>query len=350
MKHRKFRRRALIAAVLALALLSFVPLPYYIEMPGSALQLAPLIKVKGGYPEKGKFMLTTVRMGRANPYTYIWAKLRKHEDVVPVDEIMDKNETDEEFNVYQLYLMENSKHNAIQVAFTKAKKPFRSHYKGIYVLNVYDGMPAAKVLKAGDRITKVDGHAYKSSKAFTNFVAKKKAGDQITVTYVRGKKTKTAEIVLAKFKENHNKAGIGISLVDDRSITSDPSVKMDTEKIGGPSAGLMFTLEIYNQLTKEDITKGYKIAGTGEISTDGKVGRIGGIDKKVIAADKAGAEIFFAPDDTITAEMKKADPGIKSNYEEAKAAAKDIGTKMKIVPVKTFDDALDYLNGLKKKK
>ena len=349
MKHRNIRRRILIAAVMILALLSFVPLPYYIEMPGSAMQLAPLIKVKGGYPEKGQLMLTTVRMGRANPYTYLWAKVRKHEDVVPVREIMDKNMTDEEYNVYQLYLMESAKHNAIQAAFKKAKRPFSSRYEGIYVLNVYDGMPAAKVLKAGDRITKVDGHAFKSSKQFMHYVAKKKAGDKVELTYVRQKKAKTATVALAKFKENHHKTGIGISLVDDRTIKSDPAVKMDTEKIGGPSAGLMFTLEIYNQLTKQDITKGYKIAGTGTISPNGEVGRIGGIDKKVIAADKAGADIFFAPDDTITPEMKKAEPGIKPNYEEAKAAAKEIGTNMKIVPVKTLDDALAYLNALKQK-
>ncbi|WP_018662876.1 SepM family pheromone-processing serine protease [Heyndrickxia acidiproducens] len=349
MKSRKIRQRVLAAAVLILLLTAFVRLPYYIEMPGSALQLEPLIKVKGGYPEKGQLMLTTVRMGRANPYTYVWAKLKKHEEVVPIDEVRDKNQTDEEYHVYQLYLMENSKHNAIQVAFSKANKPYKSHYKGIYVLNVYDGMPAAKVLKAGDRITKVDGHAFTSSRQFMGYVAKKQAGDQIRITYVRNKHTKTAAIALATFKEKKNKAGIGIGLVDDRTITTKPAVKMDTENIGGPSAGFMFALEIYNQLTKTDITKGHKIAGTGEIATDGKVGRIGGIDKKVIAADHAGAEIFFAPDDTIPPELRSANPSIKTNYQEAKAAAKDIGTDMKIVPVQTFDDALRYLNNLKPK-
>lgn len=109
----------------------------------------------------------------------------------------------------------------------------------------------------------------------------------------------------------------------------------------------MFSLEIYNQLTKNDLTKGHSIAGTGTIDPDGTVGRIGGIDKKVVAADNEGAEIFFAPDDEITPEMKKAYPNIQSNYKEAVKAAKDIGTKMKIVPVKTFDDALNYLKALK---
>ncbi|HJV30720.1 MAG TPA: S16 family serine protease, partial [Bacillales bacterium] len=113
-----------------------------------------------------------------------------------------------------------------------------------------------------------------------------------------------------------------------------------TDEIGGPSAGFMFSLEIYNQLTKEDLTKGYQIAGTGTIASDGKVGPIGGIEQKIIAADKAGAEIFFAPNEE----------GSKhSNYRDALKTAKDIGTKMKIVPIDTFDDAIKYLNTLHNK-
>lgn len=73
----------------------------------------------------------------------------------------------------------------------------------------------------------------------------------------------------------------------------DPTVKVKTDEIGGPSAGLMFSLEIYNQLTSEDLTKGYQIAGTGTIDEKGAVGPIGGIEQKIVAADKAGAEIFL---------------------------------------------------------
>ena len=127
-------------------------------------------------------------------------------------------------------------------------------------------------------------------------------------------------------------------------------MKVNTENIGGPSAGLMFTLEILNQLLDEDLTKGYHIAGTGEMNEDGTVGRIGGIEKKVVAADEDGIEIFFAPDDEITDEMRHADPDIKSNYEAAVETAKTIGTDMEIVPVKTIDDALEYLEQLKPKK
>ncbi len=75
--------------------------------------------------------------------------------------------------------------------------------------------------------------------------------------------------------------GIGIGLVDDKELIVHPEVTVHSDEIGGPSAGFMFSLEIYNQLTKEDLTKGYKIAGTGTISSDGTVGKMVGLSKKL---------------------------------------------------------------------
>ena len=143
--------------------------------------------------------------------------------------------------------------------------------------------------------------------------------------------------------------GIGISYTADKKVETTPVVHINSEDIGGPSAGLMFTLEILNQLLPEDITKGYNIAGTGEMGPDGTVGRIGGIDLKVIAADNKDMEIMFAPDDDIDPTILANNPDLTSNYEEALKSAKKIGTKMKIVPVKTIDDALAYLDQLEPK-
>ena len=101
---------------------------------------------------------------------------------------------------------------------------------------------------------------------------------------------------------------------------------------------MLFRSEIYDQLTEEDITKGYQIAGTGEIDYDGNVYRIGGIDKKIVAAERKGIDIFFAP-------SENGRPN--SNYQEALQIAKEINSDMEIVPVNTFKDALKYLNNLK---
>ncbi|RLQ95849.1 SepM family pheromone-processing serine protease [Falsibacillus albus] len=345
-----FRIAVFLALVFAVA--SFIHLPYYVTKPGMAHELEPIVHVDNGYGEKGSLMLTTVRMGQANIYSYLIAKVKDFEEIIPIDDVRGKEETEQEFNVRQLYYMENSKHNAVQIAYKKANKPYHFDYRGVYVLDVYPDMPAAKVLHAGDRITKVDGKAFESSSQFIDYVKQKKAGDSIAVTYIHNQKQHTAPIKLAQFKGGENvsgKVGMGIGLVDDRELISVPDVKLKTENIGGPSAGLMFSLEIYNQLTKADLTKGYQIAGTGTISPEGNVGRIGGIQLKVIAADQKGAEIFFAPDDELPADVKKEHPELKSNYQEALEAAKEIGTKMKIVPVKSFDDAVNYLKKLPSK-
>jgi Lon-like protease len=179
-----------------------------------------------------------------------------------------------------------------------------------------------------------------SSEKFIDYVSTKKAGDKVKLTYQRNKSTRTVTLELQPFKEDPQKVGIGISLVDDKEIVVKPKVKVKTDEIGGPSAGFMFTLEIYNQLTEGDLTKGYQIAGTGTIDVDGTVGPIGGIEQKIVAADKAGAEYFLAPNEK----------GIKnSNYRDAVKTARDIKTKMKIIPIDTFDDGVNYLEKLKEK-
>ena len=89
-------------------------------------------------------------------------------------------------------------------------------------------------------------------------------------------------------------------------------------------------------MTGKDLRGGREIAGTGTIEHDGSIGQIGGVDKKVATASKEGAKVFLVPDSGTKKESS-------NNYLGAKAAAKKLKTKMKIVPVKTIQDALDYL-------
>jgi Lon-like protease len=339
MKRKTSIKLSVLAAILLLASALYY-LPYYVTKPGMAKELEPIIEVEGGFEEEGNFMLTTVRMGRANIYAYIIAKLSKYQELYPLEDIRAEDESDEEYNIRQLHMMADSKTSAIEVAYTKAGIPVNYTYKGVYVLRVMPGMPAEGKLMPGDHVFEIDGKAFKSSNEFIEHVSSKKAGDVVKLAYKRNGKTDQAEVKLQALEDGSNRAAVGIQLVDDKEIDVDPDVTVQSEEIGGPSAGLMFSLEIYNQLTKEDFTKGYEIAGTGTITPDGIVGRIGGIQQKVVAADKAGAEIFFAPNEE----------GAKdSNYQEAMIAAKDIKTKMKIVPVDTFEDAVIYLENLKEK-
>jgi Lon-like protease len=337
MKKRIYLVAFSIGAIMAV-LLTFIKLPYYVTMPGTAQKLDPLVHVKGGDQDDGDFMLTTIRMGRANVISYALAKVRKYYDLYPVEAIKQQGESDEEYTLRQLHMMENSKQTAIAVAYEKAGKPITYKFLGVYVIRVLPDMPASQYLRPGDRIVAVDEKKLQSAEQFIEYVGQKAKGETVKITFERKGKKKTVQLALKPFPENPKRVGIGISLVTDSEIVTTPSVEIKSEEIGGPSAGLMFSLEIYDQLVEEDITKGYTIAGTGTINEKGEVGPIGGISQKIIAADKAGADIFFAPNEK----------GAKdSNYQEALKTAKDIGTKMKIVPVDTFDDALRYLQTLK---
>ncbi|WP_083256273.1 SepM family pheromone-processing serine protease [Domibacillus iocasae] len=330
----------LYAVLLMIIAAAFIPLPYYVTKPGGAHELDPIVHVDGGDEnDTSTLMLTTIRMGPANFYSYAWASIRDYEEILPKEDVRYPHESDDEYNVRQFHLMDTSQQNAVTVAFDEAGKPYDWEYNGIYVLGVFPGMPAEDILEAGDRITSIDGRDIESSKEMTDYVQSKKPGETVSIVFARNEKKHEKTIKLRSFAELDGKSGLGISLADDRTLKSNPKVKLKADEIGGPSAGLMFSLEIYDQLVEEDIAAGLKVAGTGTIASDGTVGRIGGIAQKVVGADRAGAQFFFAPDGELPADRSD----VKSNYEEAKKAAEDIGTEMIIVPVQTFSDAVDYL-------
>lgn len=340
MKNKSLLRSSLIVLIIIL-IISFIKLPYYITQPGMASELEPIIKVENGDEnEKGSFSLTTVRFGRANPFTYIWAKLQDYHYIHPLEDIKREDETDKEYFNRQLHMMEVSQESAISIAYQKANKKVEYTFHGIYVDGIIKEMPAGSILEVGDRIYKVDNKEFQTAEEFIEYVSQKKEGEEVTITFEREGKQDQATLPLTSFPNEPDKVGIGISLVTDRQLDVDPDIELKTEEIGGPSAGLMMSLEIYNQLTKGDLTKGYEIAGTGTISSTGEVGPIGGISQKIVAADRQGIDVFFAPNE-------KDSP--TSNYKEAIETGENIQTKMEIIPIDTFDEAVEYLQNLEEK-
>ena len=321
---------------------TLVPLPYYIEMPGSTENVSNMIQVeKMPVVDKGSLNLTTVSVMQATGASLIYAAATNFTDVYSKKDMMG-DQSDNDYNRMNKFYMESAQNVAIYSAFKLANKPFSLNYKGVYVLNVLPKSTFKDVLQIADTVVGADGKTFNSSQELMTYIKSLKIGDNISIQYTNDKgEKKSSEGKTIKLQDG--KAGIGITLVDHTDITSTPAVKIDAGDIGGPSAGMMFTLELYSQLMGKDLTQGRNIAGTGTIEVDGKVGRIGGIDKKVATASQSGASIFLAPDDEITPEMKKYDKHIESNYQEALAAAKKLKTKMKIVPVKTVEEAISYL-------
>lgn len=319
--------------------------------PGSAYDVSQFVTVQNeDLDDTGSLSLMTVSMAPATPLTYIMAYFNEFQEIMKVEEVRQEEEDEDEYNVRQLKLMSDSQFNAIYVAFQRANLMYDVTYNGITVLNVLRGGAADGKLKPGDEIVELDGERVGRADELTEALNRIQENEEVKLVIKRNDELIDQILKVKKIPGTEGeRVGLGITYSENKTISTDPRVKVNTEDIGGPSAGLMFTLEILDQILDEDITKGYAIAGTGEMNEDGTVGRIGGIEKKVVAADRDGMEIFFAPDDEISEHVRKMNPSILSNYEAAVQTAEKIGTDMKIVPVKNIDDAIEYLKKLPSK-
>lgn len=328
----------------------FYPLDYYIYKPGNTYNTADFVTVdRADRDDEGSFNLTTVAVMKGTPLSYVTASMQEFYEVRKVQEVRFAEEDEAEYQVRQIKMMDDSKFSAIAVAFEQAGLSYEIDYKGLYILNVYEDSAADGVIQPGDIIVEAEKEVVKSLDHFQQLIEPMEEGKEIGFVIDRNGELITETIQLKKIPGMDGKVGIGISYNEVKTIKTEPHVDMATEDIGGPSAGLMFTLEILNQLIDEDLTKGYDIAGTGEMLLDGTVARIGGIEKKIVSAHEEGKDYFLVPDDEITEAMKERNPKVQSNYEVALATAKKIGTTMEIVPVKSIEDALDFLKGLEPK-
>lgn len=349
---RNRRMRQIVSSVfvgLIIAIILFaVPLPYFIYKPGSADEIKPMVTVqRPATEEKGAFMLTTVYAENARIATYLLALIDPYKELGLKKAAFQQGESQSEYNNRQAYVMMSSQSNAIQAAYRHAGVPYRISGDGIMVLRFIEGLSAEKKLRSGDIITHINGEPAESTSHLQQLLKGKKPGETVKVTVKRDDETLDTELELASLSSGQGeeeRVGLGIlNPADVQSVKPDnpeDEVQVNAGEIGGPSAGLMFTLEILNQLIPEDLTKGYRIAGTGTIDPEGRVGAIGGIQHKIIAAHKRKADIFFAPADYTEGGYRF------DNYSVAAARAKEIGTSMKVIPVRTVDDALEYLAGL----
>ena len=323
-----------------------VPLPYYIEVPGGAVDIRHVLKVnQQDDKERGAYEFVTVGVQRATFAHLVYAWLTDFTDIYSAEELTGGSSDQEYIRINQFY-MATSQNMAKYQGLKTAGKDITMKYLGVYVLQVSKDSTFKGILNIADTVTAVNDKTFDSSEELIKYVNSQKLGDKVKVTYEEDGQEKSATGKIIKLDNGKN--GIGIGLIDRTEVSSDIPIEFATEGIGGPSAGLMFSLAIYTQLADPTLRDGRIIAGTGSINREGQVGDIGGIDKKVVSAAKSGASIFFAPNNPVTEEMKKANPKAKTNYETALEAAKKIRTDMKIVPVKTLQEAIDYLKNHKK--
>lgn len=313
-----------------------VPIPYYVMKPGSAMDVEPYVIVDA--PQKddnGKFYLTTISLQEGSVIDYLIDRFSDQVELIPNEQLLAPGETDEEYEREQRENMEASQNAALISAFQYTKQSIRIDKIGLEVFRILKGVQTE--LQPGDLIQKADNKDVTTVESLLTILQGKQVGEKVPVTLVRKGKSITMEIPVVELPSKPNepkRVGFGFTPIEKTKVTTTPKAKIQTENIGGPSAGLMFTMETIDQLLPENLTNGYQVAGTGTIDGKGNVGQIGGIQFKVMAADRQGAHIFFTPKD-----IQPHD----NNEKIAQETAKKIGTKMEIVPVANVQEAIEYL-------
>lgn len=302
---------------------SIVPLPAYIEQPGLAAGISRCVAI-AERPDAGidgDFLLTTVSQRDATLFGLVLAGLRDDQRVVSKGELLGGTRRDR-YLERQRQTFIAATDRAVVVALRTAGLPVEVRGSGVDIVDVIADTPAEGVLRPGDVITAVDGRPVTTD---TELIEAIDGTAPLDLRVRRGGDAVVEEVVPAlREVEGEQRPMIGV-----RITTHAPQVRLPFEvdvasgQVGGPSAGLMTGLAIYDLVADHDLAEGRLIAGTGTLALDGTVGAIDGIELKVAAAARTGADVFVVP---------------APQASEARAALPQ-GSPMTIVGVDTFADA-----------
>ena len=303
-----------------------------LEAPGVAISVEPMVDLPAQYVHQpgGTFILTAVIQQSPIPAGAWYAAQWMHSiAILPPEKKAPNQPSAQETARQDFQMLDQSETTALVVGLRLAGYPAEEIGKGAQVVEILDGSPAKGILQPGDLITAVNGVAVHSASDLVGQVQALDATNPVTLTITRDNASRQVGVALIPPAQPGDPPRLGISVQDGGYDFKLPfAAQIVPQKIvGGPSAGLMFTLTVDNLLTPGDLTHGYKIAGTGTINPDGSVGPIGGVKQKVAAAEIAGARYFFAPAD---------------NYADAVSVAHNI----QVVKVESVDQALQFLAGL----
>lgn len=331
-KSYKFMKRmvwgvAIVAVVLGA--LWFIPVSAVVVAPGITGDLAQMVKVRGGHPsQRGRLLMVAVTIARANEFLQLASHVDHNFELVPQSLALGGLSM-KQYVQYNLSLMHQS-HLAAEVAGEHlAGLPARMvTVPGALVAAVSKKGTAFHKIQPGDLIVKIGSYKVASPSDVRAIMQKHfKVGEIVNFTVVRHGQQVVIPIKTTTIP--HDPApGIGVLISTlQRPVVPRP-VTIKTTNIGGPSAGMMMALEIYQQITGKTLAHGHIVAGTGEVTPSGQVLPIGGVAQKVITVHRAGATVFLVP---------------QKNYRKAEWMNHLKGYHMKIYPVTSLTQALHIL-------
>jgi len=307
----------------------FVRLPYYSISPGSARQVNDLIRVpkERSFPPQGRVYLATVSLQPATPVGALIGWLDNDTDVVPEKRVLGSTSRGQ-YSKQNQELMTESKQVASVVALRQLGYPVAEHGAGGTIVAIEAGSPADGHLSPDEVIVGVDGRPVALASEAVAGVRAHKPGDSVRLdVQAPGGGVRTEQVTLAA---NPRRPGgfLGVTiLTKDQRFDLPFEVSIESGDIGGPSAGLAYTLGVLDALTPGELTGGKKVATTGTMEIDGTVGNVGGVAQKTAAVRAAGAEYFLVPPD---------------EYQEALSHA---GSDLKVMKVGSLSEALAALAG-----
>jgi PDZ domain-containing protein len=370
---------AMVGFVVAAAIVGglLFKVPYVALVPGSARDTEPLLEVEGieRFPSDGELMLTTVRVQqRPNLWQYLWLQADDDADVV-AEELILGDRTPDENRELNLQLMNDSKSVAIAVALEElGYEAIKAD--GVVILSLVEGTAADGVLEVGDTVVAIDDEPIATTGELVDTLAELGPGDEIVLSVERfdpdarfgtdddagtgdgdgdgdgggdedgdgadsesdmvepAPELEEIAITLGSKPDDADAAFLGVEPTDRVELIDDFGFTVDIESgsVGGPSAGLAFTLAVLDDLTAGELTGGHTVAVTGTIDVAGRVGSVGGVVQKTAAVRELGADVFIVP-----AELAP---------EELERVRERAGDDLEIIPVATLEEALDALAGL----
>jgi len=347
---RRFRwsRRRLAALVILAVLVGtvlFYPLPYFLKSPGGAESLRGRVTV-ADHPMtvKGDFLFTTVlQLIKPSLAQMLYVRLTEdYTETVPADKAIGNVKNIDAYNQLTDWMRVDSEASAVMAAHKYLDRPLKVENQGVIIRSFLPDSPASKQLHEGDILAAADGHPVQTVADLAAAVKNKTKGETLALQVRRGKQTLNVTVPLTELSSENGapRLGIGIYYEQVRKAFPTTPIQFKLEDIGGPSAGLMLTLDIISKLEGKDYSRGYSIAGTGTIDAEGNVGQIGGIRYKLVGASRTGADYFLVPKDPKSA---------SGNQKEAEEFLRTYQTSMKLVPVATLKEAADFLASLPEK-
>ena len=289
--------------VLALGLpgLLNADLPYYAISPGSAKPVTQLVRAPADkvHMPQGQILYATVSIGPLKPLQLLRAKLDRDTEIIGQRKILGKSRP-QQYTQENLQAMDESKETAIAVALRRLGYTVTESGSGALVEQVEDKTPAAGHVAVGDVITAVDGKPTNLADQAVALIRAHRPGDTATFSVRAPDGATREERVQLTRKKSEEVAFLGVVLrTKDHKLVPPFDIKIETSNVGGPSAGLAFTLGVLDDLTPGELTGGHTIAVTGTIELDGTVGPVGGVAQKTAAVCAAGAEYFLVPPDEL---------------------------------------------------